>query len=261
MSYLPKSLQTKNLPLAVFCIVLLQWWPYIHGSAYSLNDGGSQCLGLAALRTCQLCGAIFEEVEVNGCCNDATLNSLCHSFVKSIQSTSDPKHRKNAADYLYGGLRPYKKSRNTFLGKRMMPLNFDYLESDSDFDNSDMRSNSNSDGEVMSSTLDMSADKRLNRNNFLGKRVTRSAGNGPRDESQFNQAHLLKAVLNQLVAELLSEPSRLQRLKDTPTASENNDDAKEEAKNGMVKFIGDGTTSMGREQRAKNTFLGKRATS
>jgi hypothetical protein len=205
----------------------------------------SLCRNTNSLRICRLCGDIFGEFQTSECCSDQVLNSLCQSFINSVRA-NDKRYLKKSTRQPYQEFAA-KKSRNTFLGKRSSLDDFDRADFEYRMEMSDEPEG------VMDGKFGMAADKR-NRNNFLGKRVARSAVSNPR-VSRDRIAKLIESFVDQLAVELMMKQSR------GAVRDDNNSTSETESRKASALFWSKphGERSlMEREQRARNTFLGKR---
>lgn len=205
-----------------------------------------------SLRSCRLCEDLLGEFDAGECCSDVAVGSLCQTFLDSISASSKrsffgkrfPLDRASAL---------FKKNRNTFLGKRFSPTG-------------DLDEEINLDGMMTSS-----AEKRQ-RNNFLGKRVARSVvsrDGGRVGDSGGRVARLIRAFVSELAAELMVEvreregsraAASLAGAESERTEHEKAEQEKKAERDGVEKSESTGKLmELDREQRAKNTFLGKRS--
>jgi len=144
-----------------------------------------------------------------------------------------------------------KRGRNTFLGKRAPSNDYEFEDSAYDkwYDSEDTRR-----FPIDSLMRKSGDDKRMLRNNFLGKRVIRSVGSDPLEASSNEKIkEMVKLFVDELAAEILSEKqghANVTVSNDQTTSVDAVEDDYPDVQDALL---------MDRDERAKNTFLGKRA--
>jgi len=220
--------------LLVLCTPLIQ--------TSSAEKGGALCHTGFELKTCNLCGDVFGEFETEECCRDAVLNTLCHSLVETARDNK--RSFVGMKRRLFG-----KKSRNTFLGKRFSDVDVTNNKVDA-LEDAAEKSREMTSEEVLSATM---SEKR-SRNNFLGKRSTRSVASQPNQAVPSKLHRLLQAFERAIETQVLLEEQERNKIGNT-LSSQNTKLETTEKENQAA------SAQLDRQTRGKNTFLGKRAVS